>query len=337
MVLIEGSTKLDYKDVLLRPKRSEIQSRADVDLARTYKFRWSGAEFTGIPIMAANMDTIGTFEMAIALSEHEAFTAIHKYYPLEAWQEFSRDHPQAMPFVGLSCGVAASDFERMESILGAIPELRYVIIEVANAYSQFFVEHIRKVREQFPEHTIIAGNCCSPDMVEELIISGADVVKVGIGPGSLCTTRKKTGVGYPQAHCVVRCADAAHGLSGQIIADGGCTCPGDVAKAFAAGADFVMLGGLFAGHDQCGGELIVKNGKKVKLFYGLSSITAMNKMTETSAVYKAVDGKTIEVPYRGDVNATFLDIIGGLRSSCCYVGAPTLKDLTKRASFLLVA
>merc|ERR1711921_58930 len=242
-----------------------------------------------------------------------------------------------MPYVALSVGASDSDYENMCNILGAIDGIKYVCIDVANGYSQHYVEHIRKCRAAFPELTIVAGNVVTAEMTEELIISGADIIKVGIGPGSVCTTRKKTGVGYPQINCILECADAAHGLQGHVISDGGCTCPGDVAKAFAAGADFVMLGGLFAGHDQCGGELIVKNGKKVKLFYGLSSITAMNKMTETSAVYKAVDGKTIEVPYRGDVNATFLDIIGVLRSSCCYVGAPTLKDLTKRASFLLVA
>lgn len=274
--------------------------------------------------------------MAIALAEHEAVTAIHKYYPVEAWEDFARDHPQALPYVAVSVGASDADTAKMCQILAAVPELHYIIVDVANGYSQFYVEHIRKLREKFPMHVIISGNVCSPDMVEELIISGADVVKVGIGPGAVCTTRKKTGVGYPQVHCIVRCADAAHGLNGHIMADGGCTCPGDVAKAFAAGADFVMLGGLLSGHDQCGGELVVKDGKKVKLSYGLSSVTAMAQGVGCKSNYKNITGKTIEVPYRGDVNATFLDIVGGLRSACVYCGAVNLKDLTKRASFLIM-
>jgi len=336
MVRVAGDTKLDFKDVLLRPKRSVLKSRAEVDLSRTFKFRHSGHAFSGIPIMAANMDTTGTFEMAIAFAEHEAFVAIHKYYPLEAWQEFSNDHPQAMPYVALSVGASDSDYENMCNILGAIDGIKYVCIDVANGYSQHYVEHIRKCRAAFPELTIVAGNVVTAEMTEELIISGADIIKIGIGPGSVCTTRKKTGVGYPQINCILECADAAHGLQGHVISDGGCTCPGDVAKAFAAGADFVMIGGLFAGHDQCGGELIVKDGKKVKLFYGMSSTTAMKKHVGCVSNYRASEGKTVEVPYRGDVNPTFLDIIGGIRSTCTYVGAATLKDLTKRAAFIRV-
>jgi len=336
MVIIQGSKKLGFEDVLLRPKRSEIMSRAEINLGRTYNFLWSGGTFTGIPIVAANMDTTGTFEMAIALAEHEAFTAIHKYYPVEAWEAFAQDHPQALPYMALTCGAAESDYQKMCSILSAVPQLKYVMIDVANGYSQYFVEHIRRVRKNHPNLIICAGNVCSPDMVEELIISGADIVKVGVGPGAVCTTRKKTGVGFPQIHCIVRCADAAHGLNGHIVSDGGCTNPGDVAKAFAAGADFVMIGGLLAGHDQCGGELIVKDGKKVKLFYGLSATTAMRPKVGCNANYRQAEGKTVEIPYRGDVNATFLDIIGGLRSSCCYCGASNLKDLTKRASFLIM-
>jgi len=337
MVRLINDKKLDFKDVLLRPKRSFLKSRAEIDLSRTFHFRNSKASFTGIPIMAANMDTTGTFEMAVAFAEHEAFVAIHKYYPQNAWEEFSKDHPQAMPYVALSAGASESDYENMCNILNAVPEIQYVCIDVANGYSQHFVEHIRMVRENFPNLTVIAGNVVTPDMTEELILSGADLVKVGIGPGSVCTTRKKTGVGFPQVSAILDCADAAHGLNGHIVSDGGCTCPGDVAKAFAAGADFVMIGGLFAGHDQCGGELIVKDGKKVKLFYGMSSTTAMKKHVGCVSNYRASEGKTVEVPYRGDINPTFLDIIGGIRSTCTYCGAGKLRELSKRASFILVS
>ena len=130
-------------------------------------------------------------------------------------------------------------------------------------------ECVAQVRAEFPNHTILAGNVVTGEMVEELILSGADIIKVGIGPGSVCTTRKKTGVGYPQLSAVLECADAAHGLGGHIISDGGCTCPGDVAKAFGAGADFVMMGGMLAGHDQSGGEVISKNLDSYHVFVWL--------------------------------------------------------------------
>jgi len=197
---------------------------------------------------------------------------------------------------------------------------------------------VRKVRAAYPEHTILAGNVVTGEMVEELLLSGADIIKVGIGPGSVCTTRKKTGVGYPQLSAVLECADAAHGLGGHIISDGGCTCPGDVAKAFGAGADFVMMGGMLAGHDQSGGEIKVKdNGTKVKLFYGMSSATAMEKHSGGVAEYRASEGKTVEVPYRGDVNATILDVLGGIRSACTYTGAGKLKEMPKRTTFIRVS
>ena len=208
---------------------------------------------------------------------------------------------------------------------------------MANGYSEHFVEFVKKTREQYPDKVIIAGNVVTGEMVEELLLSGADLVKVGIGPGSVCTTRVKTGVGYPQLSAIIECADAAHGLGGQIISDGGCTSPGDVAKAFGAGADFVMLGGMLAGHDESGGEIIQKDGKVFKQFYGMSSSTAMEKHVGGVAEYRASEGKTVEVPYRGEVENTLQDILGGLRSTCTYVGAQRLKELTKRTTFIRVS
>merc|ERR1712026_378295 len=224
----------------------------------------------------------------------------------------------------------------LNQILQAIPQVRFICLDVANGYSQFFVDYVRKVRAAYPDHTIMAGNVVTGDMVEALIFAGADIVKVGIGPGSVCTTRKKTGVGYPQLSAVLECADNAHGLGAHIISDGGCTCPGDVAKAIGAGADFVMLGGMLAGHDQAGGEIIEKDGKKRKLFYGMSSATAMKKHKGGVAEYRASEGKTVEVPYRGDVNTTMLDVLGGLRSACTYVGAGRIKEMSKRTTFINV-
>ncbi|XP_049821860.1 GMP reductase 1-like [Aethina tumida] len=332
---IINEIKLDFKDVLLRPKRSTLKSRNDVNLYREITFRNSKQTYSGIPVMASNMDTVGTFEMAKALSKHGLFTCVHKYYSLDEWRRFASDNPDCLQNVAASSGMSDPDFQRLSDILNAIPQITFVCLDVANGYSQHFVDFVRKVRKNFPQHTIIAGNVVTGEMVEELILSGADIIKVGIGPGSVCTTRMKTGVGYPQLSAVIECADAAHGLQGHIISDGGCTCAGDVAKAFGAGADFVMAGGMFSGHDQCDGEVIVKeDGKKYKLFYGMSSSTAMEKHAGGIAEYRSSEGKTVEVPYKGDVEATVLDILGGLRSACTYTGAAKLKELPRRATFI---
>ncbi|KHN76137.1 GMP reductase [Toxocara canis] len=339
MPRIEFEPKLDFKDVLLRPKRSTLKSRADVDLTREYVFRNSKKKYVGVPVVASNMDTVGTFEMAEVLAKSSLFTTIHKHYSVDEWAEFVRRidaNSQVMSQIGISSGISESDFHKLRTICEMIPELEYICLDVANGYSEVFVDFIRRVREQFPMHTIFAGNVVTGEMVEELILSGADVVKVGIGPGSVCTTRKKAGVGYPQLSAVLECADASHGLNGHVMSDGGCTNPGDVAKAFGAGADFVMIGGLLAGHDQCGGEVIEKGGKKYKLFYGMSSDTAMKKYHGSVAEYRASEGKTIYMPYRGDVSDTVHDLLGGLRSACTYTGATKLKELSKRATFIRV-
>merc|ERR1711915_33358 len=317
---------------------STLKSRSDVELERTITFRNSKHTWTGIPVIAANMDTVGTFEMAKTLAKHKCFTTVHKHYSIDEWKQFGENNPDVLEFVAASSGISASDWERLQQILSALPNIKFICLDVANGYSEVFVEYVRKVRKNYPEHTILAGNVVTGEMVEELILSGADIIKVGIGPGSVCTTRKKAGVGYPQLSAVIECADAAHGLGGHIISDGGCTCPGDVAKAFGAGADFVMMGGMLAGHDQSGGEVKVKeNGVKVKLFYGMSSATAMEKHAGGVAEYRASEGKTVEVPYRGDVNATMLDVLGGIRSACTYTGAGKLKEMPKRTTFIRVS
>ena len=239
--------------------------------------------------------------------------------------------------LAVSSGSGQTDFDKLQEIITHIPEVKFICLDVANGYSEHFVDFVKRVHNSFPTHTIMAGNVVTGEMVEELILSGADIIKVGIGPGSVCTTRKKTGVGYPQLSAVLECADAAHGLGGHVISDGGCICPGDVCKAFGAGADFVMLGGMLAGHDQCSGDVVEKaNGKKVKQFYGMSSATAMTKHHGGVAEYRASEGKTVEVPYRGDVEQTVLDILGGVRSACTYTGAAKLKELPVRTTFIRV-
>ncbi|WP_339917931.1 GMP reductase [Yeosuana marina] len=335
---IEYDIKLGFKDVMIRPKRSTLKSRAQVNLVREFKFLHSPLSWQGIPIIAANMDTVGTFDMALALANKTLFTAIHKHYSLSDWRTFTTNAPKNIEnHIAISTGTGKKDLEKLASILEINPNLKFICIDVANGYSEHFADFVKQTREHYPDKVIIAGNVVTGEMVEELLLSGADIVKVGIGPGSVCTTRVKTGVGYPQLSAIIECADAAHGLGGQIISDGGCTTPGDIAKAFGAGADFVMLGGMLAGHDESGGEIIERNGKPYRKFYGMSSSTAMEKHVGGVAEYRASEGKTVEVPYRGNVESTLQDILGGLRSTCTYVGAQRLKELTKRTTFIRVA
>ena len=334
---IEYDIKLGFKYVMFRPKRSTLQSRSQVKLDREFVFRNSKKTWSGIPIIAANMDTVGTFEMATALAEQKIITAIHKHYILDEWNNFLQGKPDSFyEYIALSTGTGSADAEKIEILLKQHPKIQFLCIDVANGYSEHFVDFVKKARELYTDKTIIAGNVVTGEMVEELLLAGADIIKVGIGPGSVCTTRVKTGVGYPQLSAIIECADAAHGLGGHIIGDGGCKVPGDVAKAFGGGADFVMLGGMLAGHDESGGELIEESGKKFKLFYGMSSKTAMDKHSGGVAEYRASEGKTVQVPYKGHVVDTIQDILGGVRSTCTYVGASQLKELTKRTTFIRV-
>jgi GMP reductase len=334
---IETDLKLGFKDVMIRPKRSTLSSRAQVTLDRDFTFLHSKYKWNGVPIMAANMDTVGTFEMAKALAKHKIFTAIHKHYTLKEWKTFmSGIKSELTNYFAVSTGTGAADSKKIAAIFKQHPQIKFICIDVANGYSEHFVNFVKKTRKQYPDKIILAGNVVTGEMVEELLLAGADIIKVGIGPGSVCTTRVKTGVGYPQLSAIIECADAAHGLGGQIVSDGGCKIPGDIAKAFGGGADFVMLGGMLAGHTESGGETIEINGEKHKKFYGMSSETAMNKHVGGVANYRASEGKTVEVPYRGTVENTVQDILGSLRSTCTYVGAKRLKELTKRTTFIRV-
>ena len=324
---IEDDVKLDYCDVLIRPKRSTLESRKDVNLHRTFQFK-CGRIWTGVPIAAANMDTTGTVEMANALGEFDMITCLSKHTPLAESVFDGNDN------VALSFGMNERDIKTLGEFIG---NPQFLCLDVANGYTQRFVDFVRWVRDMYPEKIIIAGNVVTAEQTEALILAGADIVKVGIGPGSVCTTRKVTGVGYPQLSAVIECADAAHGLDGHVMADGGCTCPGDVAKAFGAGADFVMLGGMLAGHDECAGEVVTEDsGASYKVFYGMSSDTAMNKHSGGVATYRASEGKTVRVKYRGPVSETVQQILGGLRSACTYVGATEIKHLPKCTTFVKV-
>ena len=332
---IENDIRLDFKDVLIRPKRSTLTSRSQVDITREVKFRHFPVTYRSMPIIAANMDTTGTFEMARALDRHGLSTALCKHYSIDEYVSFfTALERKSAAFYSL--GISEADWEKFLAVEAKSPKgaIEYLCIDVANGYTEAFVDFVKKVREHCPDHVIMAGNVVTGDMTEELILAGADIVKVGIGPGSVCTTRKMTGVGYPQLSAIIECADAAHGLSGRICGDGGCTVPGDIAKAFGGGADFVMLGGMLAGHDEAAGELVEINGKTCKRFYGMSSRDAMDKYSGGVAKYRAAEGKSVLLPSRGPVEATVQGILGGVRSACTYVGARRLKELTMRTTFV---
>ena len=332
---IEEEIKLDYSDVLFRPKRSTLKSRKDVDLNRKYIFKHSKLSWKGTPIIASNMDGVGEIAVAKKLSSHNLMTALTKQHNIDQIKiinKYSKFHD----FVALSCGTSSDSYSRLNKILKKYPKFKFICIDVANGYSENFSHFVSEVRKKYPKKTIIAGNVVTADMTQELVLSGADIVKVGIGPGSVCTTRIQTGVGYPQLSAVMECADAAHGLGAHIIADGGCTCPGDVAKGFGAGADFVMLGGMLAGHKEGGGNILLENGNKIIEFYGSSSEEANEKHYGGLANYRSSEGKKVKINMKDSLDKTIRDILGGVRSSCTYVGAPSLKQLSKCTTFIRV-
>ncbi|MBI5899502.1 MAG: GMP reductase [Rhodocyclales bacterium] len=334
---IEEDLKLDFQDVLIRPKRSTLTSRSEVDISREFVFRHSGRRYHGVPIIAANMDTVGSFEMARALARHRLATALHKHYDEAALAAFFGELADDVT-VFYSMGITREDYDKFHRVKEAAGNaISCVCVDVANGYTKSFVDFLHTLRAAYPAITIMAGNVVTGEMAEELILDGADIVKVGIGPGSVCTTRKMTGVGYPQLSAIIECADAAHGLGGLICADGGCTSAGDLAKAFGGGADFVMLGGMLAGHDECMGEIVAENGERKMRFYGMSSRAAMDRHAGGVAPYRASEGKEVLLDCRGPVDATVQEILGGVRSACTYVGAHKLRELSKRTTFVRVA
>lgn len=329
---IEFDEKLDFANVLIRPKRSTISSRSDVQLKRKFHFKYSPKTWENVPIMCANMDTVGTFGVYDCLHQHGMITALHKFYHASDFEGKTMDPDLFM----ISTGISDEDFHRLKSILEVV-ECHWICIDVANGYMEKLVSFCQRVRSEFPDKIIVAGNVVTREVVEELILNGkVDVVKIGIGPGSACTTRLKTGVGMPQLSAVLECADAAHGVGGHIISDGGITCPGDMAKAFGGGADFVMVGGQFAGHDQNPGECITENGKQYKMFYGMSSDMAQKKHYGQMNHYRSSEGRVLKIPYRGDLAVTVQDFLGGVRSTCAYINAHSIKNMPKCTTFVRV-
>ena len=334
---LDQTIHLDYADVLLKPKRSTLSSRKDVDMTRTFTFKNSKESYTCCPIVASNMDGVGTFSMAKVLQEYKMMTVITKTTTLEQWKE-AVGQGIKLKYISVCTGTGklwdkdAEDYATLQKVLKSFPDVKFITIDVANGYHENYVDFLKQVRDEYPDKTIIAGNVVTAEMTEQLILSGADVVKIGIGPGSVCTTRTMAGVGVPQFSAVVECADAANGVGGHIMADGGCNEPGDVAKSLGGGAHFVMLGGMLAGHNES--EVEAKDGKRE--FYGMSSDRAREVHGKRKDGYRGNEGKRIFLPDRGPVKEAIEDMLGGVRSSCTYIGARRLKDIPKCASFVCV-
>ena len=338
---IEEDIKLDFNDVLIRPKRSNMSSRSEVNIERTFNFPNSKQTWTGVPIIAANMDTVGTYTIYKELSKHHILTALHKFYTLDDYIKMSNsDDGLDKEYFMVSTGINEKDYNRLRQILDNI-EVKFICIDVANGYMAKLCEFCKKVREEYPNKIIVAGNVVTREITEDLILrGGVDIVKVGIGPGSACITRTQTGVGMPQLSAIMECSDAAHGVNGHIIGDGGVTCPGDMAKGFCGGADFIMMGGQFAGHEENPGELIAeKQGKEIKMykiFYGMSSVTAMEKHYGKMDKYRSSEGRTVKIPYKGQLVNTVLNYLGGIRSTCTYINSKNIKNMNKCCTFVRV-
>lgn len=339
---IDYEEKLDFGDVLLKPKRSRLTSKLDVTPEREFTFPNSTCKWSGIPIMASNMDGVGTFSMARILQEYKMITILKKDYTFYNW-EAARDGltgaPVNLSYTGVCVGTGvyfdqdAEDFENLKKIILHCPEIPFIVVDVANAYLESSLGALKITREAFPDQIIVCGNVATIEMAEELILEGADIVKVGIGPGSVCTTRIKSGVGVPQLSAIIECSDV-HGIGGHIIGDGGCTSPGDVAKAFGAGADFVMLGSMLAAHNVCEEKIVQDDdGKAWVEFYGMSSEAARTRHGGRKDGYRSMEGRVVRLPYRGNIQDTVEDLLGGLTSAMVYVGAAVIKDMPKCATF----
>lgn len=330
--------EIDFNDVLILPQPSNMYSRSQVSLEREFHFCNSYSNkfvsWTGIPIIAANMDTTGTFEVCAVLQKYKMITALNKFYTLSDYKATNiRLDPE---YFMVSTGISDENMKNLIDIV-EYTKCRWICIDVANGYMQTFVNFCKTVRILFPDKIIMAGNVVTGSMVQRLALeSGVDIVKVGIGSGSACLTRRQTGVGRPQLQTVIECAETCKKINAFIASDGGIKYPGDMSKAFGAGAHFVMLGGVFSGHDENPGEVIEENGQKYKLFYGMSSSHAMEKYFGKMEDYRSSEGAVIKVPYKGPIEKTIKDFLGGLRSTCTYVGASTLKELPDCTTFVRV-
>ena len=349
---------LDFKDVLILPKKSNLNSRKEVILEQTIFFQ-NGVKWTGIPIVASNMTTIGTLEVYKVLSTYKIITALHKFHSLQDLQNYNKENSDCVlnpDYFMISTGISDEDYKNITNILDNF-ECKFICVDIANGYISKFNEFCKVLRSKYPEKIIVAGNVCTSEGVNMLNELEMDIVKVGIGGGSACTTRIQTGIGMPQLSCVLECVEECQAYNqgcfiiydeydhpklkkSFVLSDGGITCPGDLVKAFGAGADFVMIGGAFAGHDENPGEIICneKSGDLHKLFYGMSSSYAMknNYAANNNTNYRSSEGRELKVPYKGALKDTVEDYLGGLRSACTYTNSATLQELASNTKFIIV-
>lgn len=372
MTQIIEEVQLDYCDVMIKPKRSTLNSRSEPNVYRDYKFRWTNRIINGNGLMVANMATTGTFEMAKVMQKNKMFCCLQKHYTYEELKTFLEDNfnnPESHnnDYIFVSTGIKAGDYEKICKVID-LGLCKNLCIDVANGYIPNLLSFVKKIREQYPSLAIMVGNVVTGDMVQDLILAGADVVKCGIGPGANCTTRKQTGCGRPQLSAVIECAEAAHAVDGLICADGGVTCTGDICKAYGAGADFVMVGSLVAGTDEAEGDVIEKmyrtneyefyeedcctltkpstrewteyhpdkpiyEIKQFKLAYGMSSKFAQDKHWCGMAKYRTSEGIVTLKEYVGPAQEIIDSYLGGLRSCMTYISAKRLKDIPKCCTF----
>lgn len=335
MTRILTETELDYSDVLILPARSTITSRKEIILEREIVFKHSRQVWRGVPLVCANMDNLGSFTMADTLSEYHILTCLTKHYPLKELVTYFNLPTTNLDYVSYSLGISDSDLEKFNLFRQEAP-VRIVTIDTPNGYMERFVGFCNELRSNNPDVTIIAGNVCTGEMVEELALNGVDCVKAGIGGGAQCTTRMKSAIGRSMVSMILECADKAHHHEIQLMSDGGITCPGDACISFAVGADFSMVGSQWASTKETGADIIEENGKQFMVFYGMSSSMAQKAHEEGLKSYRASEGRVSKLPYKGSIHPIIRDYLGGLRSCCSYVGSNSLKSLPRKATLVKV-
>ena len=330
--------KLNFKDVLIVPKSSKINSRKDVVLDTKILFPASGINWTGVPIMASNMDNVGTFEMGFALQNFHMTNAVSKFYNKDAWVK-SISNGLDLEFNFITFGL--QEISEIDEIISYILQktnknIKTIVFDIPNGYIEKFSKIISEARKEFPKLGIIAGNVVTSEGVRLLMDSGADGVKVGIGSGGVCDTTETTGIGYPQLSAAIDCSLEVKKYNGFIVSDGGVKITGDISKAFAAGSGFVMLGSLLAAHKESMAPIIRKDNKNFRELYGMSSTQAMVKHYGGVADYRTSEGKLILVEDRGPVKHTLNKILGALRSTCTYINAKNIGEIYENSSFIIL-
>ncbi len=359
---IINETQYDFNDVLIKPKRSELTSRKDVNLVREFKGRWNKKiKFSTIPLILSNMDSITSTEMCRKMLENNCMVAHNKFITYEEWEELLEENLFKTSLkecrLAYTIGIRKNEngkyveLEQFRKLKNKYPDIfKHLIVDVPNGYTETFADFVEMVRKEFKDLFITAGNVCDAPTCQELLNAGCDVIKGGIGSGNCCQTRTKAGVGRPQLSTNIECGDICHQMGGYYISDGGCSIPADVCKALVGNSDIVMLGSYFAGATECEGEVVTKfiqpdfnydgtpiiKEVKYKRFWGMSSKHAMEKHYGKMEKYRASEGREILAPCKGSVQDIINDLLGSIRSMMTYIGAKEIKDVSKRGTFYLV-